>query len=109
VGNGEDAMAFLRREGEFADAVRPDLILLDLNLPKKNGREVLSEIKTDARLRRIPVIILTTSSNEQDVAHTYKNSANCYITKPAELDDFIRVIGVIEQFWLSLVTLPPRQ
>jgi CheY-like chemotaxis protein len=109
VGNGEDAMAFLRREGEFADAVRPDLILLDLNLPKKNGREVLSEIKTDARLRRIPVIILTTSSNEQDVAHTYNNSANCYITKPADLDDFIRVIGVIEQFWLSLVTLPPRQ
>jgi CheY-like chemotaxis protein len=109
VDNGEDAMAFLRGQGRYGDAVRPDLILLDLNLPKKNGHEVLVEIKSDTRLRCIPVIILTTSSNEQDVIHTYNNSGNCYITKPADLDDFMRVIGMIERFWLSLVTLPPRK
>ena len=106
VGDGVEAMAFLRREGEYADAIRPDMILLDLNLPKKSGREVLQEVKADPNLRRIPVVILTTSGAERDVADTYDLHANCYITKPVDLGQFIKVAKSIEQFWLTIVTLP---
>ena len=105
--DGEEAMAFLRREGAHADAVHPDLILLDLNLPKKDGREVLEEIKADPQLRRIPVVILTTSEAEQDILRSYDLHANCYITKPVDLDQFITVVRTIEDFWLTIVKLPP--
>ncbi len=106
--DGVEAMAFLRREDKYADAVRPDLILLDLNLPKKDGREVLEEIKTDEGLKRIPVVILTTSEADEDILRTYDYHANCYITKPIELDQLINVVKSIEDFWLSLVKLPPE-
>ena len=105
--DGEEAMAFLRREGKHADATRPDLILLDLNLPKKDGRKVLAEIKQDPKLKRIPVVILTTSQAEQDIIKTYDLHANCYVTKPVDLDQFIRVVQSIEDFWLTVVKLPP--
>ena len=105
--DGEEALAFLRQEGTHADAVRPDLILLDLNLPKKDGREVLEEIKADPTLRRIPVVILTTSEAEQDILRSYDLHANCYITKPVDLDQFITVVRTIEDFWLTIVKLPP--
>ena len=105
--DGVEAMAFLRNEGKFAGAVRPDLILLDLNLPKKDGREVLSEIKTDDALKRIPVIVLTTSSAEEDILKSYSEYANSYITKPIDLGQFIDVIRSIEDFWLTIVKLPP--
>ena len=104
--DGVDALAFLRHEGRYAEAPRPDLILLDLNLPKKDGREVLAEIKADAILRTIPVVILTTSRAEQDVLRSYELQANCYITKPVDLDQFITVVKSIEDFWLTIVTLP---
>jgi chemotaxis family two-component system response regulator Rcp1 len=104
--DGERALAFLRRAGKYADAPRPDVILLDLNLPKKDGREVLTELKADPLLRRIPVVILTTSSNEQDILRAYDLHANCYITKPVDLDQFISVVQSIESFWLTIVTLP---
>jgi chemotaxis family two-component system response regulator Rcp1 len=107
VSDGEEAMAFLRREGEYVEAPRPDLILLDLNLPKKDGREVLAEIKTDEQLRRIPVVILTTSSAEQDILKTYDLHANCYISKPVNLDQFSSVVRAIEEFWFTIVKLPP--
>lgn len=106
VEDGEQAMAFLRRTGKHSGAVRPDLILLDLNLPKKDGREVLREIKKDEDLRRIPVVILTTSSAEEDVFRTYSDYANCYITKPINLDQFMNTVRSIENFWLSIVKLP---
>ncbi len=106
--DGVEAMAFLRRQDKYADAVRPDLILLDLNLPKKDGREVLAEIKTDEGLKRIPVVILTTSGAEEDIIKTYDYHANCYITKPIDLDQLINVVKSIEDFWLSLVKLPPE-
>lgn len=106
--DGVEALAFLRREGRHADAVRPHLVLLDLNLPRKDGREVLAEIKEDPNLRHIPVVILTTSKAEQDVLKTYDLHANCYITKPLDMDQFIRVVRSIEDFWLTIVTLPPR-
>lgn len=106
--DGVEAMEFLRGEGPFAGAPRPDLILLDLNLPRKNGREVLGEIKADAELKRLPVIVMTTSKAEQDVHRAYNLNANCYITKPVELDEFLRVVRSIEDFWLSIVTLPNR-
>jgi chemotaxis family two-component system response regulator Rcp1 len=106
VGNGEAALAFLRREREHENAPRPDLILLDLNLPRKSGREVLEEIKADTRLQRIPVVVLTTSQAEEDIARAYELNANCYITKPVDLDQFFRVIKTIEDFWLTLVKLP---
>jgi two-component system, chemotaxis family, response regulator Rcp1 len=99
-------MAFLRREGTFVDAPRPDLILLDLNLPKKDGREVLSEVKSDPLLRRTPVIVLTTSTAEEDVVRSYDLHANCYIAKPVDLNQFITVVRCIEDFWLSIVKLP---
>jgi two-component system, chemotaxis family, response regulator Rcp1 len=106
VANGVDAMAFLRREGRYAAAVRPDLVLLDLNLPKKDGREVLAEIKNDGQLRRIPVVILTTSQAEEDIVRAYHLNANSYITKPVDLEQFIRVVQVIDNFWLTIVELP---
>jgi len=106
VEDGVKAMAFLRREGEYANAPRPDLILLDLNLPMKDGREVLAEIKADVNLKRIPVVILTTSQAEEDLERTYDNHANCYITKPVDLDQFIHVVKSIQEFWLTIVSLP---
>lgn len=106
VKNGIEAMAFLCQEREYAGAPRPDLILLDLNLPKKDGREVLEEIKADESLKRIPVVILTTSQAEEDVLKTYDLHANCYITKPVNLEQFIKVVRSIEQFWLTIVRLP---
>ncbi|MBN1312242.1 MAG: response regulator [Anaerolineae bacterium] len=108
VEDGVKAMAYLRREDDFADALRPDVILLDLNLPKKDGRQVLAEIKEDEELRRIPVVVLTTSEAEQDILMTYDLHANCYISKPVDLDQFIRVVQAIEDFWLCVVKLPPK-
>jgi len=104
--DGVEALAMLRREGPHADFVRPDLILLDLNLPRKDGREVLAEIKADPLLRTIPVVVLTTSRAEQDVLRSYELQANCYITKPVDLEQFITVVRSIEDFWLTIVTLP---
>jgi chemotaxis family two-component system response regulator Rcp1 len=104
--DGVDAMAFLHREGKYHDVTRPDLILLDLNLPKKDGREVLAEIKADDSLKRIPVVVLTTSQAEQDIIKSYNLHANCFITKPVDLDQFLMVVKSIEDFWLTLVKLP---
>ncbi|WP_434386558.1 response regulator [Melittangium boletus] len=104
--DGVEAIAFLRRQGVHADAARPDLILLDLNLPRKDGREVLAEIKEDASLRRIPVVVLTTSKAEEDILRTYDLHANCYINKPVDLEQFITVVRSIDDFWLSVVRLP---
>ena len=106
VGDGVEALAFLRREGQYAAAPRPDLILLDLNLPKMNGREVLVEIKEDPDLKRIPVVILTISQAEEDILKTYNLHANCYITKPVDFDQFIKIVRSIEEFWLTIVKLP---
>ncbi|MDJ0576377.1 MAG: response regulator [Xenococcaceae cyanobacterium MO_234.B1] len=106
VRDGMDAMAFLRRKGEYQDAPRPDLIVLDLNLPKKDGREVLAEIKNDPNLKRIPVVVLTTSRNEDDIVRSYDLHANCYITKSRNLKDLFRIVKGIEEFWLTTVTLP---
>ncbi len=106
VADGEEALAFLHRQGAYRDAVRPDLILLDLNLPKKDGREVLALIKADDALRRIPVVILTTSRAEQDILKAYDLHANCYITKPVDLDQFLLVVKAVEEFWLEIVKLP---
>jgi chemotaxis family two-component system response regulator Rcp1 len=108
VGDGEAAMDFLRRRGEYQDKPRPDLVLLDLNLPRKDGREVLAEIKADPELRPIPVIVLTTSAADRDVLQSYEAAANSYITKPIDLNDFIAVVRTLEDFWLSIVRLPPR-
>ena len=107
VTDGVEALAFLRREGKYADAPHPDLILLDLNLPKKDGREVLAEIKADEHLRRIPVVVLTSSQAEKDIAASYDLNANCYVTKPVDLEKFIVVVKSIDVFWLTVVTLPP--
>lgn len=104
--DGADALEFLRRQGKHASAPRPDIILLDLNLPKKDGREVLSTIKSDDAFKLIPVVILTTSSAEEDVLRSYELHANCYVTKPVDLDKFLQVIKSIDQFWLTIVTLP---
>lgn len=106
VGDGVEALALLRQEGKYGNAVRPDLVLLDLNMPKKDGREVLEEIKQDPDLKRIPVVILTTSAAEQDILKTYDLHANCYITKPVDLEQFITIVKSIEDFWLTLVKLP---
>jgi len=105
--DGIEAMAFLRREGKYAREIHPDIILLDLNLPKKDGREVLAEIKQDPNLLRIPVVILTTSKAEEDIIKTYDLHANCFITKPVDLDQFITVVQSIEDFWFTIVKLPP--
>jgi len=107
--DGEEAMAALRREGRFADTRRPDIILLDLNLPKKDGREVLEEIKKDPILQIIPTVILTTSKDEQDVLKSYKLHANCYITKPVDLAQFLAVVKAIEDFWFTVVVLPKKK
>jgi len=104
--DGVEALAYLNKEGIYAGAPRPDLILLDLNLPKKDGRQVLAEIKAHPRLKRIPVVILTTSEAEQDVIRTYELNANCYITKPVDLEQFVKVVKSIEDFWLTIVKLP---
>lgn len=106
VSDGVEAMRYLRNEGEFAGKPMPDIILLDLNLPRKDGREVLAEVKADEDLRKIPIVILTTSRAEEDILRTYDLHANCYITKPVELDSFINVVRTIEDFWLTLVRLP---
>ena len=106
VGDGVEALKYLRREGEFAGAAKPDLILLDLNLPKMDGRELLSVIKFDPELQRIPVVVLTTSTAEADVLRTYDLHANCYVVKPVRLDQFESAVRAIEDFWLSLVRLP---
>ncbi len=105
--DGEQAMGFLRREGEYAGRARPDLVVLDLNLPRKDGREVLSEIKGDEQLRQIPVIILTTSASERDVVESYDNRVNCFLTKPIDFEQFIGVVRSMEHFWISVVRLPP--
>jgi len=109
VTDGEEAMAFLRREGKHAKAPRPDLILLDLNLPRKSGREVLGEIKLDASLKSIPVVILTISAAERDIISAYNLHANCYITKPIDLEQFVVVVKSVREFWLTIVKLPPPQ
>jgi two-component system, chemotaxis family, response regulator Rcp1 len=108
VKDGVEAIDFLRRKGKFQGAPRPDIILLDLNLPKKDGREVLQEIKNDDELKRIPVVVLTTSKAEEDVLRTYNLHANCYVTKPVDLEKFIVVVKSIDVFWLTVVTLPPN-
>jgi chemotaxis family two-component system response regulator Rcp1 len=109
VGDGVEALSFLRRQGIYADAPQPELILLDLNLPKKDGREVLAEIKADPNLRRIPVVVLTTSSSEEDILKIYDLHANCYITKPVDLEQFMGVVKSIEDFWVSVVKLPSHE
>lgn len=106
VRDGAEAMAYLEKTGRFIDAPRPDMILLDLNLPKKDGREVLALIKQTPEFKQIPVVILSTSSEEEDIIHTYNHHANCFITKPADLDEFLDVVKSIEIFWLSVVQLP---
>ncbi len=108
VPDGVEAMAYLRRQGEYFDAARPDIILLDLNMPRKDGREVLAEVKRDDKLRCIPVIVLTSSNAEQDVSKAYELHANCYITKPTDFSKFKELIKSIEAFWFSNVTLPPH-
>jgi two-component system, chemotaxis family, response regulator Rcp1 len=104
--DGVEALEYLNREGKFPDAVRPDMILLDLNLPRMDGRELLAEIKSSPDLRRIPVVILTTSKAEEDIVQTYDLHANCYITKPVDLDSFMEVVKSIEDFWFTIVKLP---
>jgi two-component system, chemotaxis family, response regulator Rcp1 len=106
VADGEQALAFLRREGPYAEAPRPKLVLLDLNLPRKDGREVLDELKSDPTLARIPVIVLTTSAAESDILHSYDLQANCFITKPLDLDEYFSVVRSIEDFWLTTARLP---
>jgi chemotaxis family two-component system response regulator Rcp1 len=108
VNDGVEATDFLHQQGKYADAPRPDLILLDLNLPRKSGREVLAEIKTDESLRRIPVVVLTVSNAEEDIIKAYDQHANCYITKPLDFNQFMKVTKTIEGFWLTIVKLPPR-
>jgi chemotaxis family two-component system response regulator Rcp1 len=104
--DGVEAMRFLQREGEYKDAPRPDLVLLDLNLPRKDGREVLAEMRNNPEIKTIPVVVLTTSEAEQDVVRTYELCANCYITKPVDLEKFITIVRSIEDFWLTIVRLP---
>jgi two-component system, chemotaxis family, response regulator Rcp1 len=107
--DGEEALAFLRRQGKHADAARPDLILLDLNLPKKNGCEVLADIKSDRSLKQIPVVVLTTSQDEEDIVRAYDLHANCYLSKPIDLEDFTRMMKSIDDFWFGAVKLPSRR
>jgi CheY-like chemotaxis protein len=108
VTDGVEALAFLRREGEYADVPQPDLVLLDLNLPRKDGREVLAEVKSDEALQQIPVVVLTTSKAEEDVLRSYKLHANAYVTKPVDFDRFIEVVRQIDEFFVTVVKLPPR-
>ncbi len=106
VEDGVEAMNYLKRKGKYAKAVKPDLIMLDLNLPRKDGRQVLAELKADPELKIIPIIVLTTSHSDKDILHSYQLNANCYITKPVDFKHFIDVVRSIEQFWLTVVTLP---
>jgi CheY-like chemotaxis protein len=106
--DGVEAMQFLKREGEFTQAPRPDLVLLDLNLPNMDGREVLEAMKADAELRTIPVVVVTSSAAEQDVVRSYSLNANCYVTKPVDLQQFFHVLGSVGDFWLDIVKLPPK-
>jgi len=106
--DGVEAMAFLRREGPYQGAPRPDLVLLDLNMPRKNGREVLEEVKSDEDLKTIPVVVLTCSDAEQDVLKSYRLNANCYVTKPVDFFQFMKVVKAIEDFWMCIVKLPPK-
>lgn len=108
VYDGVEALAFLRREGKYKDVSKPDIILLDLNLPKKSGHEVLAEIKADDDLKRIPVVVLTVSKDEEDIVKSYNLHANCFITKPVDLNQFLNVVKAIEDFWLTVVKLPPN-
>jgi CheY-like chemotaxis protein len=108
VNDGVEAMAFLNNEGKFSSAPKPELIILDLNLPRKDGREVLAEVKAHEELKHIPIVIMTISQAEEDILKTYKLHANCYITKPIDLTEFIKVIKSIEDFWFSVVKLPPK-
>ncbi len=108
VEDGVEAMAFLRKQEKYADVPHPDIVLLDLNLPRKDGREVLAEIKTDQHLKRIPVVVLTTSQAEEDILKAYNLSANCYIAKPVDFDQFVRIVQSIENFWFAIVKLPPE-
>ena len=108
VEDGVEAMSFLRQEGKYAGAPRPDLIILDLNLPRKSGREVLAELKNDEDLKRIPVVILTVSRDEEDIMRSYNQHANCYITKPLDFGKFMEITRAIEEFWLTIVKLPPK-
>ena len=108
VEDGMEALEFLRKEGRFKNEITPDIILLDLNLPKRNGREVLIEIKNDDLLKKIPVVILTISRAEEDILKSYELHANCYITKPVDMDQFIKIVRTIESFWFSIVRLPPN-
>jgi CheY-like chemotaxis protein len=106
VHDGEEALAFLRREGPYAQMPRPGLILLDLNMPRKDGREVLATVKVDPRFKRIPVVVLTTSEAEEDILRAYNLNANCYVAKPVDLEQFLHVVRAIEEFWLTIVKLP---
>ncbi len=108
VGNGAEALSYLRKENEFANSMRPDLILLDLNMPKMNGREFLHEIKKDDSLCMIPVVILTTSKADEDIVKTYKLGASCYVTKPVGLDQFQKVVQAVDNFWFTVVKYPPK-
>jgi chemotaxis family two-component system response regulator Rcp1 len=108
VEDGQEAIAYLRRQGKYANAALPDLILLDLNMPRKDGREVLAEIKQDLQLKHIPVVILTTSTREEDVRTSYDLHANCFITKPADLKQFMAVVRAIDEFWFTIVKLPVK-
>jgi two-component system, chemotaxis family, response regulator Rcp1 len=106
VEDGDEALAFLRQEGKYVDALRPDLILLDLNLPKKDGRQVLAAIKSDTNLRRIPVVVLTTTRDQEDITRVYDLNANCFLTKPVDFEEFTKLVEAIENFWLTMVELP---
>ena len=108
VSDGQKALAYLRKQGSYARATRPDLILLDLNIPRKDGREVLAEIKTDPHLRSIPVVIVTSSQAEEDILRSYNTHANCYVAKPVDLEKFVAVVKAIEEFWVTIVKLPPK-
>lgn len=108
VEDGVEAMAFLRKQDKYSNVPHPDIVLLDLNLPRKDGREVLAEIKTDDYLKRIPVVVLTTSQAEEDILKAYNLAANCYITKPVDFDQFVRIVQSIENFWFAIVKLPPE-
>ncbi|MBD2439731.1 response regulator [Nostoc sp. FACHB-110] len=108
VEDGVEAMAFLRKQNNYAKKPHPDIVLLDLNLPRKDGREVLAEIKSDDHLKRIPVVVLTTSQSEEDILRAYNLAANCYITKPVDFDQFVKIVQSIENFWFAIVKLPPE-
>ncbi|WP_442947726.1 response regulator [Nostoc sp.] len=108
VEDGVEAMAFLRKQDKYVKAAHPDIVLLDLNLPRKDGREVLAEIKGDENLKRIPVVVLTTSQAEEDILKAYNLCANCYITKPVDFDQFVKIVQSIENFWFAIVKLPPE-